>query len=58
MKKKYVIVGTMVLLIGMVGVNAATSVPSNGVLYSNRNSSVTTVEGALNQLYTNYNNLL
>ena len=58
MKKKYVIVGTMMLLIGMVGVNAATSVPSNGVLYSNSNSSVTTVEGALNELYTNYNNLL
>lgn len=57
-KKKYVIVGTMMLLIGMVGVNAATSVPSNGVLYSNSNSSVTTVEGALNELYTNYNNLL
>lgn len=58
MKKKYVIVGIMMLLIGMVGVNAATSVPSNGVLYSNSNSSVTTVEGALNELYTNYNNLL
>ena len=58
MKKKYVIVGTIMLLIGMVGVNAATSVPSNGVLYSNSNSSVTTVEGALNELYTNYNNLL
>ena len=57
-KKKYVIVGTVMLLLGMVGVNAATSVPSNGVLYSNSNSSVTTVEGALNELYTNYNNLL
>ena len=57
-KKRYVIVGTIMLLIGMVGVNAATSVPSNGVLYSNSNSSVTTVEGALNELYTNYNNLL
>ena len=58
MKKKYVIVGTMMLLIGMVGVNAANTVASNGVLYSNSNSSVTTVEGALNELYTNYNNLL
>ena len=57
-KKRYVIVVTIMLLIGMVGVNAATSVPSNGVLYSNSNSSVTTVEGALNELYTNYNNLL
>ena len=46
------------ILTGVVGVSAANTLTSNGVLYSNAGSSVTTVEGALNELYANYNSLL
>ena len=46
------------ILTGVVGVSAANTLTSNGVLYSNTGSSVTTVEGALNELYANYNSLL
>ena len=58
-KIKYgIVIGTGIIIFGILGVQAASVVPSNGVLYSNSNSTVTTVEGALNELYANYNSLL
>ena len=51
-KIKYgIVIGTGIIIFGILGVQAASVVPSNGVLYSNSNSTVTTVEGALNELY-------
>ena len=41
---KYIVVGTFMILTGVVGVSAANTLTSNGVLYSNAGSSVTTVE--------------
>ena len=57
-KIKYgIVIGTGIIIFGILGVQAASVVPSNGVLYSNSNSTVTTVEGALNELYAGVEHL-
>ena len=57
-KIKYgVVIGTGIIVFGILGVQASSVVPSNGVLYSNNSSSVTTVEGALNELYAGVEHL-
>jgi len=54
--KHYVIIGVEIILLGVIGVNASTSVPSHGVSYTNTSSkeSVSTVESALNELYKGF----
>ena len=54
--KHYIIIGVEVILFGIISASAATSVPSHGVSYSNDNSkaNVSTVEAALNELYSGY----